>query len=179
MSAQLALPANLERNPSIDHLILVCCHAIWLGGPSNGHNESEWYDNDDYLIRWIGSSSRCFQITDLEFIMDEKIDVDDLYSRINRPILMSNIKGLSSPSRKARLARFWNISLLVCVVCRSSQSLCLCSLGISSLPLGRKFSKLNQDYLYSGATKRERTPLTEGESYLVSLDDYPQIPKAA
>lgn len=24
------------------HLIVVCCHAVWLGGPSQGAAESEW-----------------------------------------------------------------------------------------------------------------------------------------
>ncbi|KAK0387282.1 hypothetical protein NLU13_5595 [Sarocladium strictum] len=26
----------------LTHLIVVCCHGIWLGGPSNGADESEW-----------------------------------------------------------------------------------------------------------------------------------------
>jgi hypothetical protein len=28
--------------PKPNHLIIVCGHAIWLGGPQNGHSESEW-----------------------------------------------------------------------------------------------------------------------------------------
>ena len=28
--------------PSPNRLVIVCGHAIWLGGPNNGWDESEW-----------------------------------------------------------------------------------------------------------------------------------------
>jgi hypothetical protein len=28
--------------PAPSHLIVLCCHGIWLGGPSRGQDESEW-----------------------------------------------------------------------------------------------------------------------------------------
>jgi dihydrofolate synthase len=28
--------------PQPTHLVLVCCHGIWRGGPANGFDESEW-----------------------------------------------------------------------------------------------------------------------------------------
>lgn len=34
--------ASPNTKSPIDRLIIVCCHAIWLGGPSNGHDETEW-----------------------------------------------------------------------------------------------------------------------------------------
>lgn len=46
--------------------------------------------------------------------MDDTAYVDHLHSRINRSMLMSNTKGSSSPSRKARLAHFWSIFVLAC-----------------------------------------------------------------
>jgi hypothetical protein len=34
------MPKDMPSQPS--HLILVCCHGIWLGGPSDGAAEDEW-----------------------------------------------------------------------------------------------------------------------------------------
>jgi len=42
-TAMTRLYRPLEKSGRVDHLIIVCCHAICLGGPANGRNPVEWW----------------------------------------------------------------------------------------------------------------------------------------
>ncbi|OTA89996.1 hypothetical protein M434DRAFT_23159 [Hypoxylon sp. CO27-5] len=35
-------PENRMLSKQPEHLIIVCCHGIWHGGPARGHDENEW-----------------------------------------------------------------------------------------------------------------------------------------
>lgn len=32
-----------KMGESVTHVIIICCHAIWLGRPMSEQDESEWY----------------------------------------------------------------------------------------------------------------------------------------
>ena len=36
----------MDTDDPYNHLIIVCGHGIWLGGPARGHDESEWLIED-------------------------------------------------------------------------------------------------------------------------------------
>ncbi|KAL9601023.1 MAG: hypothetical protein Q9179_003011 [Wetmoreana sp. 5 TL-2023] len=42
LNAMCHTTSDQNAYASIKRLIIVCCHAIWLGGPSNGRDETEW-----------------------------------------------------------------------------------------------------------------------------------------